>query len=236
MRFSVLFAMLTAAAGATIGCSAEPQAQKEDVASEASELRLSGARYAGKMAYGATKTVDYNSSARYRSVAFDATAGDEITIEVSSKYGDAVTWLTDGRYEVLAFNDDASSRTLDSKIEHKIATTGSHRIVIRDYDLLPATFDVKLSVKAAAATCSYDGKSYAEGASFASTDGCNTCTCGPSGNVACTKRACQPTCNPETEPNRNYVGSPAQCQVIRFTCQPGKQQFFNACGCGCEQL
>lgn len=38
--------------------------------------------------------------------------------------------------------------------------------------------------------CVYDGKSYASGASFPSTDGCNTCSCGVQGEVACTLRAC----------------------------------------------
>ncbi|PKN39530.1 MAG: hypothetical protein CVU63_15530 [Deltaproteobacteria bacterium HGW-Deltaproteobacteria-20] len=42
--------------------------------------------------------------------------------------------------------------------------------------------------------CEYDGKHYAPGESFPSSDGCNTCTCGEAG-VGCTKRACAP-CDP----------------------------------------
>ena len=38
--------------------------------------------------------------------------------------------------------------------------------------------------------CSYGGKSYKAGASFPSTDGCNTCSCDISGSVACTLMAC----------------------------------------------
>lgn len=39
-------------------------------------------------------------------------------------------------------------------------------------------------------TCLYAGRTYASGASFPSEDGCNTCSCGPQGDVACTLRAC----------------------------------------------
>jgi hypothetical protein len=40
-------------------------------------------------------------------------------------------------------------------------------------------------------SCEHGGKTYADGESFPSTDGCNTCTCSQAG-VACTKRACLP--------------------------------------------
>lgn len=43
------------------------------------------------------------------------------------------------------------------------------------------------------AMCSYDGSTYAMGASFPSSDGCNSCSCGENGEVACTLRACAPT-------------------------------------------
>ncbi len=39
-------------------------------------------------------------------------------------------------------------------------------------------------------TCEYNGQSYSEGESFPATDGCNTCTCGPEGQVGCTKIGC----------------------------------------------
>src|SRR5688572_4202660 len=42
-------------------------------------------------------------------------------------------------------------------------------------------------------TCAYGGKNHAVGATFPSTDGCNTCTCGAGGTVACTDKACPPT-------------------------------------------
>jgi hypothetical protein len=42
-------------------------------------------------------------------------------------------------------------------------------------------------------------------------------------------------CNPEAEPDRDYVGSPAGCMVIRFECPDNTVNFTNDCGCGCEQ-
>ena len=42
------------------------------------------------------------------------------------------------------------------------------------------------------------------------------------------------TCNPATEPDRNYIGTSTTCATIRFTCPVGQKAFSNACGCGCE--
>jgi hypothetical protein len=39
-------------------------------------------------------------------------------------------------------------------------------------------------------TCSYGGKQVLAGSSFPSTDGCNTCMCGPDAQVFCTEKAC----------------------------------------------
>ena len=40
-------------------------------------------------------------------------------------------------------------------------------------------------------TCLSGGKVYQAGANFPASDGCNTCSCGPQGDVACTLLACQ---------------------------------------------
>jgi hypothetical protein len=42
-------------------------------------------------------------------------------------------------------------------------------------------------------TCKYNNVTYAAGASFKSTDGCNTCSCSSNGLVACTEMACLAT-------------------------------------------
>lgn len=43
---------------------------------------------------------------------------------------------------------------------------------------------------AGAPGCQYDGQWYPVGASFPAGDGCNTCTCGAAGQIACTAMAC----------------------------------------------
>nr|XP_022312348.1 four-domain proteases inhibitor-like isoform X3 [Crassostrea virginica] len=40
------------------------------------------------------------------------------------------------------------------------------------------------------AGCEYNGRRYRVGEGFPSSDGCNTCTCGTSGQVGCTEMAC----------------------------------------------
>ena len=40
------------------------------------------------------------------------------------------------------------------------------------------------------ASCTYNGKTYAAGADFTATDGCNTCSCDSGGLARCTQRAC----------------------------------------------
>lgn len=238
MLFSRLIAgsVLIATFAAVVGCSARStEKAEEDVAATEAELKLRGTRYLGKIKNGQTRKGYYSTPPTYRSYGFEATGGDEITVDVTSVYGDGMGWITDARYNVLAFNDDASYSTLDAKVTYKVPAgqpSDSYRIVFRDYDLLEATFNVTLSIRSTEpSTCSYGGQTYQSGEEFEATDGCNTCLC-TDGSVACTKIGC--TCNPAAEPHRNYVGTPQQCMVIRYTCPTGQVPFSNSCGCGCE--
>jgi Pacifastin inhibitor (LCMII) len=238
MSFSrfVVAGLLVTAFAAVAGCSESSTKDEEDVAATESELKLSGTRYLGKIKNGETRTGYYKAPPTYRSYGFDAKGGDEITIDVKSVYGDGMGWITDSSYKVLAFNDDATGSTLDAKVKYKVPAgqaARSYRIVFRDYDMLEATFNVTLSITSTApSTCSYGGQTYQQGDRFESSDGCNTCSCLPDGSVACTEMAC--TCNPAAEPHRNYVGTPQQCMVIRYSCPSGQSHFSNSCGCGCE--
>jgi hypothetical protein len=237
---SVAGAVVAFASMASLGCSSTSGdgSEKEPVESYESELRLGQPRYLGQIANGETKTNYYYNPPRYRAFGFYAKGGDEITADVKSFDGDGMGWITTSSYDVLAANDDASYSTLDAKVVYKVpAGTASraYRVVFRDYDLLDAKFTVKLSIAAPPATCDYNGTTYQEGDGFPSTDGCNTCSCGPTGGVACTKRACL-ACDPDAEPWRNYVGTPTTCQTIRYVCIATQRSFSNACGCGCEEL
>ena len=239
LRGFVIAGVVSAVAALT-GCSSSDAPQKENAESYESELRLSSPRYLGQIANGETKTNYYYSPPTYRAYGFYAKGGDEITADVKSVDGDGMGWITTSSFDVLAANDDASSRTLDAKVTYKVpAGTASraYRIVFRDYDLLEATFTVKVAIKSASAApvCSYGGATYNPGDSFPSTDGCNTCSCGTTGSVGCTKKACL-ACDPDNEPWRNYVGTPTSCQTIRYVCTASQRSFQNTCGCGCEDL
>lgn len=219
------------------GCSSSKADGKQgDLASAESDLKLSGTKYLGKLSSGQSKTLHYVAPPNYRSFGFDAKGGDEITVDVKSPDGDAVAWITDSSYNVLANNDDANENTFDSHVTYRVPASQaarSFRLVFREYGFDETDFTVSLKVMSAPASCTYDGQSYKAGDSFASDDGCNTCSCTETGQTACTKRAC--VCNPATETDRTYVGTPDQCMVIRYSCQVGQVPFSNACGCGCEK-
>lgn len=239
VRLACVVGVVSVAVLAMAGCASENGAaeDKDPVESYESELRLSGPRYLGTIANGETKSAYYYDPPRYRAYGFTAQGGDEITIDVTSEYGDAMGWITTSSYDVLAANDDANSSTLDSHVTYTVpdgTPSRSYRIVFRDYDRLDATFDVTLHITSQEpVTCSYGGKTFDAGSSFPSTDRCNTCSCGANGTVYCTKMAC--VCNPDSEPYRNYLGTAASCATIRYSCTTGWHAFTNACGCGCEQ-
>lgn len=144
---------------AVTGCaSPDAAATKESIDSSESDLNASSPKYLGQIADGATKTSNYANPPRYRAYGFTAAGGDEITATVTSLDGDAMGWIATSSYTVLAANDDASSSTLDSKVVYTVpagTASRSYRIVFRDYDLLDATFSVKLSIKSSvpASTC-----------------------------------------------------------------------------------
>jgi hypothetical protein len=153
VRGAVFAGVVAGLAGlsAVTGCASPDAAStKESIDSSESDLKLSYPQYLGQIAEGATKTSNYANPPRYRAYGFTATGGDEITVTVKSYDGDAMGWITTSSYTVLAANDDASSSTLDSKVVYTVPTgtaSRSYRIVFRDYDLLDATFSVKLSIK-----------------------------------------------------------------------------------------
>ena len=150
MRVGVVGVLFAALAG----CTAGPAKDSDAVASDAAELKSSTVQYLGIIEDGDTRTTAYSTPPKYRAYGFSAKGGDTVTIDVKSKNGgDAMAWLTTSSYSSLASNDDASASTLDSKIVYTVpANTAkrTYRIVFRDYDLIAATFSVKLSIDGAA--------------------------------------------------------------------------------------
>lgn len=82
--------------------------------------------------------------------------------------------------------------------------------------------------------CRYDGEHYRAGESFPSSDGCNTCRCSESGDVACTLVYCEP---PDAGPPDASTGG---CEVGNITLPEGEgiicPDGCNDCGCNDGQL
>lgn len=104
----------------------------------------------GSLDYGQTSAaVAYKNPPKYRAFKFGGSRGDVVDIDVTSTKGDAVTFLLDNAFNIVAKNDDASASTLDS---HITATLPGNRnpdivtyyIAFRDYNLKAASFKVTL--------------------------------------------------------------------------------------------
>src|SRR5213076_1731287 len=100
--------------------------------------------------------------------------GDRVDFWVrSNNGGDAVAWLLDGSFNVLAQNDDANDSTLDS---HVVMTLGAsdkatHYIIYRDYSLTSAKFSVDLAVLPYSTVCATDADCAAVDRGGCCTDG-----------------------------------------------------------------
>jgi hypothetical protein len=232
MASSRVFVAVTLVVGLSIACgTGEPAG---DLRATESHLELGDVLLSGDIGRGETRSLPYESPPKHRAYAFEAGPGERITVDVQSSDGDAMAWLTTPTYAVLSDSDDAGGESTDARIVYRVPTDApsrSYRVVFREYRLRAATFHVTLAVRPPV-TCSYYGKLYAEGARFASIDGCNDCSCAE-GGVACTGRTCP--CNPDKEPHRNYVGTPQQCETMRYDCPSATFSFLNDCGCGCER-
>jgi hypothetical protein len=90
--------------------------------------------------------IAYTSTPKYRVVKLSANLGDHLDAWIRSTNGDAVAWLLDGSFKVLASNDDASADTLDAHLVFDFgpAKTGTYYIALRDYALAQATFTVEV--------------------------------------------------------------------------------------------
>jgi hypothetical protein len=227
----VIAALLLFASGVGAACSTEGS---DGVITDDSDLTIGNVSYLGKIGSGETLSSSYSSAPGYRSYGFDAKGGDQIDVRIDSHDGgDAIGYITDASYNVLASSKDAGAGATITYAVPAGQPSRPFRVAFRDERTLEAGLDVTLSVHGTGpAVCSYAGQSYGKGDKFQAVDGCNTCTCGPGGAVTCSSLVCG--CNPATEWWRTYLGTPEQCMVIRYTCAVGRVPFSNNCGCGCE--
>ncbi len=116
----------------------------------------------GSLSYGtASPWTRYTRTPRYRAVTFTGTGEDRVDAWVrSSDGGDAVAWLLDKNFRVLAANDDADETTYDAHLSLTLppGPSAKHYIVWRDYDLRPADFIVQLEGAGAGPSCTLDSQ------------------------------------------------------------------------------
>jgi hypothetical protein len=110
----------------------------DSFASAKSDSAWSADYCAGAIEYGhpiATMAAD----CRYRMLWFDAKAGDAVDAWVrSSDGGDAVAWLLDAQFNVIAQNDDADENTVDAHVSAVLpanadAKVTTYYLAFRDY-------------------------------------------------------------------------------------------------------
>jgi hypothetical protein len=105
----------------------------------------------GTLEYGqVVPHVAYQNPPRYRAFKFAGNKGDSVAVWVHSDNGDPVVWLLNNVFDVLGFNDDATSSTVDAHVSLVLPgnadpSVKTYYLVFRDYDLQPASFKVQLS-------------------------------------------------------------------------------------------
>jgi len=148
--------MMALAASALLGCAAQKSAPGDDFGAlqnvdEKSDAFSSSLKLIGSIDYGQTAAaVKYRNPPRYLAYKFGGHKGDKVAIDVTSKNGDAVAWLLDNSFAIVAKNDDAGASTLDSHIDATLPGNSdpaiiTYYIVVRDYWLQSATFTVALA-------------------------------------------------------------------------------------------
>jgi hypothetical protein len=163
--FLTFGALALAAVVAAPGCSSSGTKDVSDTFSDLAgkddSLSKKKIELVGSLDYGQTSDpVAYSNPPRYRAFKFGGQKGDQVDIRVRSQDGDAVAWLLDNNYNILARNDDADG-TLDSHITATLPGNSdpsiiTYLIVFRDAWLLDATFTVQLDGKVDLFSCSVD--------------------------------------------------------------------------------
>ena len=108
----------------------------------------------GTLGDGDAVRARYTATPRFRGYSFTAAAGDQVDVWVKSTTGDALAWVVDGTYKVVAKNDDASADTYDAHVVTTLPASGvaggRYYVIFRDYNLETRYFNVSLKKLAGA--------------------------------------------------------------------------------------
>ena len=138
---------LAALAGCTAG-KADVDEDFTDLAGldDKADLFSAKLKLLGSLTDGAPLRARYTSTPRFRGYQFTAAQGDQVDVWVRSSAGDALAWVVDGTFRVIAKNDDASADTYDAHIVTTLPASGvaggRYYVIYRDYDLATHYFTV----------------------------------------------------------------------------------------------
>jgi hypothetical protein len=161
----------------SMGCEAQKPELSEDFSglgaadgkSDSISINSSKLKLLGSLDYGQSATATYDGTYKYLAYKFGGQPGDVVTIDVTSKKGDAYAWLTDNSGKILGYNDDYKN-TLNSHIVHTLPGNTNpsiitYYIVFKDYYGSKASFTVSLAGKSTAPdyfSCKVDSDCVAE--------------------------------------------------------------------------
>lgn len=149
-------AALLLAMGALGACTASKAEVDEDFSDLASvdqkaDYFSAKLKLLGTLTDGGSDRVRYTSNPRFRGYAFTAAEGDQVDVWVKGPGGDALAWVVDGKFKVIAKNDDASDQTYDSHIVTKLPASGvaggKYYVIFRDYDMTSHYFTTSLKLQ-----------------------------------------------------------------------------------------
>jgi hypothetical protein len=119
-----------------------------DVSQEAliGSSKFASTSVVGALIYGNTSdAVSYTNTPTYRAFSFTGAAGDQADVQIASGDGDAIGWLIDSSYHIVAHNDDASDDTTNAHLTATLSSAGTYYIVFRELNLNNASLTVTLS-------------------------------------------------------------------------------------------
>jgi hypothetical protein len=100
----------------------------------------------GTLVDGDAKHAAYTKTPRFRGYDFHAAAGDQVDVWVRSTTGDALAWVLDGKFRVIAKNDDADATTTDAHLAVTLPDSGvadgRYYLVFRDYHAQSRPFTI----------------------------------------------------------------------------------------------
>jgi hypothetical protein len=148
----------------SVGCTTEKPAVTDDFSAldgvdQKADAFSTHMKIVGSLDYGQTSdAVAYSKSPRYRTFKFAGNAGDQVDVWVRSQDGDAVAWVLDDHWHILAANDDADATTFDAHVQLTLGASDSatHYIVFREYGWQQAHFTVELTGASPYVACHTD--------------------------------------------------------------------------------